>query len=211
MGTGMSFDVAHTALVAMDCQAGIVSIYAKPQEEFVERASSVLRAARSAGMPVIQVQVGFRPGLPEVSDRNKLFAAIKSSSQHQKLCEGAAGAIHPKLGPEPGDIVVTKHRVSAFAGTDLSMLLRAMEIDALVLFGIATSGAVLSTLLEAFDADYRTVVIADCCADLDAELHGTLINRLFPQRAEVITAGDFVKALQSAVPPSLPAESRPET
>jgi nicotinamidase-related amidase len=193
----MSFDVAHTALVAMDCQAGIVSIYAKPQEEFVERASSVLRAARSAGMPVIQVQVGFRPGLPEVSDRNKLFAAIKSSSQHQKLFEGAAGAIHPKLGPEPGDIVVTKHRVSAFAGTDLSMLLRAMEIDALILFGIATSGVVLSTLLEACDADYRIVVIADCCADLDAELHGTLLNRLFPQRAGVMTASDFVKALQS--------------
>jgi nicotinamidase-related amidase len=197
MGTEPLFDVAHTALLAMDCQAGIVSIYAKPQEEFVERAASVLRAARSAGMPVIHVQVGFRPGLPEVSGRNRLFAAIKSSSQHQKLFEGAAGAIHPKLGPEPGDIVVTKHRVSAFAGTDLSMLLRAMEIDALILFGIATSGVVLSTLLEACDADYRIVVIADCCADLDAELHGALLNRLFPQRAEVMTASDFVKALQS--------------
>jgi nicotinamidase-related amidase len=197
MGTEPLFDVAHTALVAMDCQAGIVSIYAQPQEEFVERASGVLRAARSVGMPVILVQVGFRPGLPEVSGRNKLFAAIKSSSLHQKLFEGAAGAIHPALGPEPGDIVVTKHRVSAFAGTDLSMLLGAMGIDALILFGIATSGVVLSTLLEACDADYRIVVIADCCADLDAELHGTLLNRLFPQRAEVMTASDFVKAVQS--------------
>ncbi|MGA3236053.1 MAG: isochorismatase family cysteine hydrolase [Bryobacteraceae bacterium] len=208
---GLLFDAAHTALVAMDCQAGIVSIYAKPQEEFVARASSVLRAARGAGMPVILVQVGFRPGLPEVSGRNKLFGAIKSSSQHQKLFEGAAGAIHPALGPEPGDILVTKHRVSAFAGTDLSMLLRAMEIDAIVLFGIATSGVVLSTLLDACDADYRIVVIADCCADLDAELHGTLIGRLFPQRAEVMTASDFVEALQSAVPPFVPAESGLET
>jgi nicotinamidase-related amidase len=211
MGTGLLFDVAHTALIAMDCQAGIVSIYAKPQDEFIERASSVLQAARGAGMPVILVQVGFRPGLPEVSGRNKFFAAIKSSSQHQKLFEGAAGAIHPALGPEPGDILVTKHRVSAFAGTDLSMLLRAMEIDAIILFGIATSGVVLSTLLDACDADYQIVVIADCCADLDAELHGTLISRLFQRRAEVTTASDFVKALPSAVPPSIPAESSPET
>jgi nicotinamidase-related amidase len=207
----MSFDVAHTALVAMDCQAGIVSIYAKPQEEFVERVSSVLRAARTAGMPVIMVQVGFRPGLPEVSGRNKLFGAIKQSPQHQKLFEGAAGAIHPALGPEPGDILVTKHRVSAFAGTDLSMLLRVMEIDAIVLFGIATSGVVLSTLLDACDADYQIVVIADCCADLDAELHGTLIGRLFPRRAEVMTASEFVKALHLAVPPIIPAESSLET
>jgi nicotinamidase-related amidase len=197
MGTDLSFDLAHTALVAMDCQAGIVSIYAKPPEEFVERASSVLRAARRAAMPVVHVRVEFRPGLPEVSSRNKLFAAVKSSPQHQQLFQGAAGAIHPALGPEPDDIVVTKHRVNAFVGTDLEMLLRAREVEAIVLFGIATSGVVLSTLLHACDADYKLIVIADCCADLDAELHAVLLNRLFPQRAEVLSAAEFVKALQS--------------
>jgi nicotinamidase-related amidase len=197
MGTGLSFDVAHTALLAMDCQTGIVSIYAKPPDEFLERASTVLRAARRTGMSVVHVQVGFRRGLPEVSSRNKLFAAIKSSAQHQKLFEGAAGAINPALGPEVDDLVVTKHRVSAFAGTDLEMLLRARDIDTLVLFGIATSGVVLSTLLDACDADYRLVVIADCCTDLDAELHRALIDRLFPQRAAVVTAAEFVGALQS--------------
>jgi nicotinamidase-related amidase len=197
MGNELSFDIARTALLAMDCQTGIVSIYAKPPGEFLERAATVLRAARNAGMSVVHVHVGFRPGLPEVSDRNKLFAAIKSSSQHQKLFEGATGAINPALGPEAGDIVVTKHRVSAFAGTDLEMLLRARDIDTLVLFGIATSGVVLSTLLHACDADYKLVVIADCCADLDAELHRTLLDRLFPQRAAVVTAGEFVQALHS--------------
>jgi hypothetical protein len=40
-------------------------------------------------------------------------------------------------------------------------------------------------------------VIADCCADLDAELHGALLTRLFPQRATVVTAGEFVQALQA--------------
>jgi len=198
MGTDLSFAAARTALLAMDCQAGIVSFYAKPPDEFIGRTTAVLRAARNAGMPVIHVQVGFRPGLPEVSDRNKLFAAIKSSAQHQKLFEGAAGAIHPALGPEPGDIVVTKHRVSAFTGTDLGMILGAKQIETVVMFGIATSGVVLSTLLEAGDADYNVVVIGDCCADMDAELHEALLNRLFPRRAEVVTAADFVRALQSA-------------
>jgi nicotinamidase-related amidase len=177
----------------MDCQTGIVSIYAKPQEEFIARAAGVIRAARSAGMQVIHVQVGFRPGLPEVSVRNKLFASIKSNPQHQSLFQGAAGAIHPGLGPEANDLVVTKHRVSAFTGTDLEMLLRAKEIDTLAMFGIATSGVVLSTLLEAGDADYRVLVIEDCCADLDAELHTALLKRLFPKRAEVLTADEFVK------------------
>jgi nicotinamidase-related amidase len=193
------FAITHTAVLAMDCQNAIVSIYAKPHEEFIVRASSVLQAARSAGMPVLHVQVGFRPGLPEVSSRNKLLAGIKSNPQHQSLFQGPAGAIHPALGPEPGDLVVTKHRVSAFVGTDLQMLLSAQAIETLVLFGIATSGVVLSTLLEASDADYRLVVIGDCCADLDVELHNALLKRLFPSRADVLAAAEFVKRLESPV------------
>ena len=187
---------AHTALLGLDCQTGVVSIYAKPRESFLDRCASVLRGARKAGMPVIHVKVGFRPGLPEVTTRNRLFASIKSSPQRQKLFEGAAGAIHPTLGPEAGDLVVTKHRISAFPGSDLQMILRAKEIDTLVLFGIATSGVVLSTLLEACDADYRTLVVADCCADTDSELHRVLIERLFPLRGEVTTAAEFVKAIE---------------
>jgi nicotinamidase-related amidase len=195
----MSFDLARTAVIAMDCQAALVSIYAKPPEDFIERASSVLRAARKAGMPVIQVQVGFRPGLPEVSSRNKLFGAIKASAQHQKLFQGAAGAIHPALGPEPDDIIVTKHRVDAFAGTDLDMLLRARAVETIVLFGIATSGVVLSTLLSACDTDYNVFVIEDCCADLDPELHRVLLDRLFPQRGEVLKAAQFLQMLPMGV------------
>jgi nicotinamidase-related amidase len=191
-----SFDISRTALLAMDCQAGIVSAYAKPPEEFVTRAAAVLRAARLAGMTVIHIQVGFRPGLPEVSERNKLFGAVKSNPLHQKFFEGASGAIHPALGPEPGDLIVTKHRVSAFAGTDLQVLLRAKEIDTLVLFGIATSGVVLSTLLEGCDADYRLFVIADCCADMDAALHDALIQRFFPSRGEVVTSQTFIESLK---------------
>jgi nicotinamidase-related amidase len=64
------------------------------------------------------------------------------------------------------------------------------------LFGIATSGVVLSTLLDASDSDYRIVVIKDCCADLDSELHSALIDRLFPQRADVLTSGEFEAILK---------------
>ena len=200
MSSAPTFEIARTAVLAMDCQRGIVSIYAKPQEEFLSRAGSVVRAAREAGMAVIHVRVGFRPGLPEVSSRNKLFAGIKSSPQHQKLFEGELASVHPLLIDEQNDIVVTKHRVDAFAGTDLQMLLRARDMTTLVLFGIATSGVVLSTLLHACDADYQLFVISDCCADLDTELHGVLFRRLFPQRATVMTAAEFVEAVQGGHP-----------
>ena len=192
----LSLNRAQTAVLAMDCQSGIVSQYVKPPEEFLSRASGVLEAARAAGLPVIHIRVGFRPGLPEVGERNKLFAAVKSSPQYQKLFDGAAGDVHPALGPATNDIVITKHRVSAFAGTDLEMILRAQDIRALVMFGIATSGVVLSTLLEACDADYEPFVIGDCCADTNADLHNALITHLFPRRGTVVTADEVCAALK---------------
>ena len=191
----LSLNRSQTGVLAMDCQSGIVAQYVKPPEEFLGRASKVLGAARAAGLPVIHVRVGFRPGLPEIGERNRLFAAVKASPQYQKLFDGPAGEVHPALGPEPGDIVVTKHRVSAFAGTDLEMILRAKDIRTLVLFGIATSGVVLSTLLEACDADYEPVIVSDCCADMNAELHAALITHLFPRRGTMITADELCASL----------------
>lgn len=132
-----------------------------------------------------------------MSSRNKFLSAVKTSPQHQKLFEGANAAISPALGPEPNDIVVTKHRISAFTGTDLEMILRAHDTSTLVMFGIATSGVVLSTLLDACDADYQPVVVTDCCADRDPELHETLVKKFFPMRGEVITAEEFVRATNS--------------
>ena len=195
MAPAPSIHSAHTALLSMDCQTGIVSIYAKDdKDDFLIRVASVLNHARAAGMTVVHVKVGFRPGLPEVSSRNTLFGAVKASAQHQKLFEEPLGAIPSEIAPNENEIVITKHRISAFTGTDLAMILRANDIDTLVLYGIATSGVVLSTLLEAADSDFRVVIIKDCCADLDSELHACLITRFFPTRASVLSAREFIGA-----------------
>ena len=53
----------------------------------------------------------------------------------------------------------------------------------------------LSTLVHASDEGYRVIVIDDCCTDLDTELHGVLIKNLFPKRADVVTAREFVETL----------------
>jgi nicotinamidase-related amidase len=191
-----TMDPAHTAVLSMDCQAGIVSIYTREgKDAFLKRVASVLNHARAIGMTVIHIQVGFRPGLPEISSRNALFGAIKSSEQHQQLFREPLAAIPDTIAPQDNDIVITKHRVSAFAGTDLAMILRANDIDTLVLCGIATSGVVLSTLVEAADEDYRLAVIGDCCADLDSALHECLIQRFFPTRGAVFSSEGFIGAL----------------
>jgi nicotinamidase-related amidase len=142
-------------------------------------------------MRVVHVNVALRPNVPEASPRNRFLSAVKASPRHQQFFQGESGAIHPGLAPAMSDLVVAKSRVSAFAGMDLDLLLRANDVDTLVLVVIATSGAVLSTCLHAFDTDYRLVAVKDCCADTDAELHAALIERLFPEIAAVVTADEF--------------------
>jgi nicotinamidase-related amidase len=90
--------------------------------------------------------------------------------------------------------VVVKKRVSAFAGSDLEVLLRAAEVDTLALAGIATSGVVLSTLRQAADLDYRLTVLADGCLDGDDEVHRVLTEKVFPRQAEVTTVEEWVTA-----------------
>ena len=87
--------------------------------------------------------------------------------------------------------------VSAFESTDLDLILRANNIEKLVLLGIATSGVVLSTLLHACDADYDLAVVKDCCADREPELHDCLIDKFFPSRADVLSANEFVELVRT--------------
>jgi len=193
-----SFEPDRAAVLSMDLQTGIVGIYAKDDPDLLSRAASILERSRDRKMSVIHVRVEFRPGLPEISLRNPLFGAMKKSIEHQRLFQGPAGAIHPNVAPQADDIVVTKHRISAFAGTDLTMILRAREVETLILFGIATSGVVLSTLLHASDADYRLIVVKDCCADLDPEVQNSLVERLFPRLATVTTSEQLIGALAAS-------------
>jgi nicotinamidase-related amidase len=200
MSWQLTLNPVRTAALSMDLQTGVVSIYTKEDKELLARAARVLKNARSSGMTVIHARVGFRPKLPEVSSRNLLLSAIKSSARHQQLFEGTAGAIHAAVAPEGDDIVVTKHRVSAFAGTHLEMILRAKDIETLILWGISTGGVVLYTALQAADADYRLIVIKDCCADLDAEMHACVIEKILPRQAAVITASEFLEGLKQLSP-----------
>ena len=191
----MAFDPKRSALLSMDLQAGIVSMYVK-DEGFIPRVAGVIERARGAGLTIVHVKVGFRPNVPEANPRNRFLSALKASPRHQEFFQGESGAIHPALTPAAGDVVVTKSRIGAFAGTDLDLLLRAQGIDTLILLGVATSGVVLSTFLVAVDADYEVLVINDCCADLEAELQQTLLEKHFPRLGSVVSASEFQKMLQ---------------
>ncbi len=187
---------ARTALLVMDFENDIVgSLPEDVRVPLLDKASTVIKEARKANVPVIYVVVRFRDGYPEVNVHNKLFRALKESG---RLKEGTAGAeIDPKVAPLPGEVVVTKRRVGAFSTTDLETVLRAKNINSIVLAGISTSGVVLSTVRWAADMDYSIVVLSDVCADRDPEVQRVLMDKVFPWQATIVTSREFLKALGS--------------
>jgi nicotinamidase-related amidase len=180
----------HTALLVMDVQEGIVERLG--DASLLERVERAIAAARAAGTPVIYVKVDFRPAFPEVSPRNRSFAQL---AQADGGFLGEKARVHPAVAPQPGDVEVTKRRVSGFTGSDLQVVLRAQEVTTLVLTGIATSGVVLSTLREAADLDYELTVLSDCCADGDPEVHRVLLEKVFPRQAEVTDVETWARRL----------------
>jgi nicotinamidase-related amidase len=188
-----TIDRDRTAVLIMDYQNDILTRFTQIDEATLTRAADVLRAARAAGLPVIYVKIAFRPGYPEVPEQG-LFAMVRGSGM---LVDGTEGAnIHPAVAPQSGDTVVLKKRVGAATGSDLEQVLSAKRRTHLVMFGVATSGVVLSTVRWAADHDYTMNVVSDCCVDRDPEVHRVLLEKVFAQMAPAITASDFVSAVQ---------------
>ena len=185
---------AKTAVLIMDYENDIVGMLPEDvRGPLIERASTILKEARQAKVQIIYVVVRFRDGYPEVNLQNKLFSSLKQSG---RLVEGTPGAeIDSRVAPQPGDIVVTKRRVGAFSTTDLETILRSKNINRLVLFGISTSGVVLSTVRWAADMDYSLAVVSDACADRDPEVNRVLMDKVFPWQATVVTSREFLKAI----------------
>ncbi|MEU9796534.1 cysteine hydrolase [Streptomyces sparsogenes] len=182
-----------SALLVMDVQQAVVDIVDEDGSGYLPRLRRAIDGARAADIPVIYVVIALRPGFPEVGTRNRALTAIAQAGLY---VEGAPGTeIHPEVAPRPGDVVVTKRRASAFSGSDLDVVLRARGIDSLVLTGIATSAVVLSTLCQANDLDFDLTVLSDACLDTDPELHRALVERLFPQWADVVTVDDWLTTI----------------
>jgi len=175
------------ALLVMDFQNAIVEMLEDP-EPLLERAEQTIAVARSRGMTIAYVRVG-------VTDEDLAAAPPAAAERFGRLRDGdPQTAIVGRLAPAEGDIVVRKVRVGAFSTTDLESQLRARGIEALVLTGIATSGVVLSTVRDAFDKDFHVTVLADVCADRDAEVHRVLIEKVFPRQADVVPLAQWSSA-----------------
>jgi ureidoacrylate peracid hydrolase len=136
----------------------------------VEPTARVLDAARATGMTVVYLKMEFARDLsdlggPDAPNREKHLGFGVGVGDF--LIEGTWNTgIIPELAPEPGDVLVSKHRYSGFFETELDDVLRERGRKNLVFVGWTTSVCVESTLRDAFFHDYRCLVLSDCTAEV---------------------------------------------
>lgn len=183
----------NSAVLIMDYQHDILKLIGSKKEEVIRNAKALLERARSLSIPVIFVKVGIKACHPEISTRNKHFSTIKK--ENQLLLDHEGTSIHPDVAPRMGESIIVKHCVGPFLETNLQTILRAHNIDNLILAGISTSGVVLSSIRNAADADYTLTVVSDACADVDDKVHNHLMEKIFPKQADVKTTDEVLSSM----------------
>ena len=190
----LNFDTGTTALVLMDFQNFTLEYLPSARESgLIERTRRVLETCRRVGVKVVFSARTYRAGYPEVNPRDAGLMGKKANRVQEEGSPGAA--IIDELLPRPEEPIVPKRRTSAFLHSDLDLILRSASIETLALAGIATSGAVLSTVRVAADLDYGLVVLEDCCGDGNEEVHHALMTSIFPSQTTVTSADHFIQAL----------------
>jgi nicotinamidase-related amidase len=189
----MKLEADKTAVLTLDIQNVVVNNIPN-SDSVLATAGRAADFARANNFKLIHVGLGFSPGHPEIPATHPRWSRIKQ--MNGAVIGTPSAEFHPSV-YRPGDTVVHKHRMGAFTENQLELVLRSQGIRNLVLFGIASSGIVLSTLRSAFDLDYTCVVLADACFDPDPEVHRVLTQKVFTMQAAVLDVDTFIAA-QSA-------------
>jgi nicotinamidase-related amidase len=162
-----------TALIVVDMIKDNVGMHlsAKKSNEFtkiIPNIQRLLQVCRKRGIPVVFANDSFLEG-------DLLF----SGPMKPHAIRGTQGTqVIEELGPEPGDMVLEKRRMSAFFRTDLDMTLRLWNVDTILVTGISTPGCVYLTAMDGFSNDFKVVMLEDCCAAHRPEIHENFLSAL---------------------------------
>lgn len=178
--------------------------------------AKVLAAARSAGIKVVYLKMGFRPdlsdmGAPGSPNRAHLhhigvgtpMRAPNGSESRILVRDTWNTEIVDELRPEASDTVLYKHHYSGFFQTDLDKRLRRLGTRTIIFTGCTTSVCVESTLRDAMFRDYSPVLLADCSGEvvgcgLPRSNHEASLLLIQERFGWVSTSDEFVRALQVA-------------
>ena len=201
-------DPSHTALILIDLQndtcsegGSLVGWFGSIHsfKSMIEKIRTLLDAARVSGALVIHTQHTNLPEHRTQSARWIRFLVANSKQAHPSqvplaCLEGSWGQqILNEVKPLPNEIVVKKHEPSAFAFTDLDLILRNSGVITVVLAGVVSPGCVMMTATWASCLGYFVVVAEDCisASEREQELHQAAL-KLMKRDHDAVGSEDII-------------------
>lgn len=144
-------------------------------------------AARAAALPIFYSTSDVRP--------QSLPARVRSTRRQQGPADAASYAIRPEFQPQPGDVVVTKQRASAFFGTPLIAHLNQLGVRSLVVCGESTSGCVRASVVDAYSYGFHVTLVEECCFDRSPLSHKVNLFDMHHKYVDVMKLDDVIAHL----------------
>ncbi len=183
----IGIDARRTALIVIDMQNDFGSpggmferagIDISGIRRAIAPTAKAIAAARESGIPIIYVKMGFLPDLSDAGPAdgpNRVKHVRVHAGKTVQAPDGRESRILirdtwntdivDELAPHPNDIVMYKHRFSAFFETELDNVLKGLNAEYLIFTGCTTSVCVESTIRDAMFRNYSCVLLEDCTAE----------------------------------------------
>jgi len=151
----------------------------------------LLLAARAKSLPVIYTTGVRRPDGWDAG--SWAWKNTRAGERVKTAVTNLPGdTIVPEIGPEARDIVITKHKPSAFHGTPLASFLNLLDADSLIVCGTTTSGCVRASVVDAFSDNYRVTVVEEGCFDRAQASHALSLCDMHAKYADVVKLDEVV-------------------
>jgi ureidoacrylate peracid hydrolase len=192
-------DPGHSAVLVIDVQNDFCATGGHTEvnlgkdvadcQAVVEPIERLVAGARRAGAAIVWIKADY--------DRTYLSPPIHARQVARGIAtaycvSGTWGAEFYRVSPAEGDVVVEKHRHSAFIGTDLDQILRDRCIRTVIVAGVQTHVCIESTLRDASARGYYVVVPNDCVGSFDRDLHDKTLRCVEMHFGDVVPAADLL-------------------
>jgi nicotinamidase-related amidase len=178
----------NPALLAIDLYEVVYRGGALPPKQ-------LFAAARTAGLPVF-----YSTGDTREASKPKFVSATK---RNRPVFDPTDYDIRPEFKPQPGDVVITKQRASAFYGTPLLAHLTQLGVQTLVVCGESTSGCVRASVVDAYSSGFHVVLVEECCFDRSELSHKVNLFDMHHKYADVMHLDEVLAHLQKLTKPAV--------
>ena len=169
----------------------------KMDNEIIPGMQRLLAACRANGHPVIHVTTAY-----EVTDRNAEFTDrglwhCKIPIDVVDIKDKELWAIDSRIAPVEGEYTLLKKRASSFRGTELAGILRAANVDTMLVKGVTATACVRETVCDGIADGFRTIAVKECIGD---RIPGAVAWNLFDldaKFADVHTVDECVSYLET--------------